>query len=37
MLDEMSIIKSNGFDDLITKPVNASTLSFKIQQAIERE
>ena len=36
MLDEISIIKSNGFDDLITKPVNASTLSFKIQQAIEK-
>ena len=36
MLDEISIIKTNGFDDLITKPVNASTLSFKIQQAIEK-
>ncbi len=36
MLDDLSIIKNNGFDDLITKPVNASTLSFKIQQAIQK-
>lgn len=36
MLDDLNIIKNNGFDDLITKPVNASTLSFKIQQAIQR-
>ncbi|MDA3859741.1 MAG: response regulator [Melioribacteraceae bacterium] len=36
MLDDISIIKNSGFDDLITKPVNASTLSFKIQQAIQK-
>ena len=36
MLDDLNIIKNNGFDDLITKPVNASTLSFKIQQAIQK-
>ncbi|MCF6270484.1 MAG: ATP-binding protein [Melioribacteraceae bacterium] len=36
MLDDLSIIRNNGFDDLITKPVNASTLSFKIQQAIQK-
>jgi len=35
MLDDIDIIKNNGFDDLITKPVNASTLSFKIQKAIQ--
>jgi len=37
MLDDVSIIKNSGFDDLITKPVNASTLSFKIQQAIQKK
>ena len=36
MIDDLDIIKNNGFDDLITKPVNASTLSFKIQQAIQK-
>lgn len=36
MIDDLNIIKDNGFDDLITKPVNASTLSFKIQQAIQK-
>ncbi len=36
MLDDLSIIKNNGFDDLITKPVIASTLSFKIQKAIQK-
>ena len=36
MLDDIDIIKNSGFDDLITKPVNASTLSFKIQQAIQK-
>ena len=36
MLDDIDIIKKSGFDDLITKPVNASTLSFKIQQAIQK-
>jgi signal transduction histidine kinase/CheY-like chemotaxis protein len=36
MLDDLNIIKNNGFDDLITKPVIASTLSFKIQKAIQK-
>lgn len=35
MLDDIDIIKSSGFDDLITKPVNTSTLSLKIKQAIK--
>lgn len=36
MLDDFDIIKSNGFDDLITKPIDNSTLSFKIQQRIQK-
>jgi len=36
MLDDFDIIKSNGFDDLITKPIDISTLSFKIQQRIQK-
>jgi len=36
MLDDIFIIKNNGFDDLITKPVNATTLAFKIKQAMDK-
>lgn len=36
MLDDINIIKNNGFDDLITKPVNASSLAFKIKKAMEK-
>ena len=36
MLDDFEIIKQNGFDDLITKPIDNSTLSFKIQQRIQQ-
>ncbi len=36
MLDDINIIRNSGFDDLITKPVNAPALSFKIQQAIQK-
>ncbi|MEN8192917.1 MAG: response regulator, partial [Bacteroidota bacterium] len=36
MLDDFGIIKQNGFDDLITKPIDNSTLSFKIQQRIQK-
>ncbi len=36
MLDDIEIIKNSGFDDLITKPVNASTLSLKIKEAIQK-
>jgi len=36
MLDDINIIKNNGFDDLITKPVNASALAFKIKKAMEK-
>jgi len=37
MLDDINVIKSNGFDDLITKPINSSTISFKVQQVIEQK
>jgi CheY-like chemotaxis protein len=37
MLDDFDIIKDNGFDDLITKPIDNSTLSFKIQQRIQKK
>jgi len=36
LLDDIFIIKNNGFDDLITKPVNASTLASKIKQAKDK-
>ena len=36
MLDDFDIIKESGFDDLITKPIDNSTLSFKIQQRIQK-
>ncbi len=36
MLDDFDIIKNSGFDDLITKPIDTSTLSFKIQQRIQQ-
>ena len=36
MLDDFDIIKESGFNDLITKPIDNSTLSFKIQQRIQK-
>ena len=36
MLDDFDVIKNSGFDDLITKPIDTSTLSFKIQQRIQQ-
>ncbi len=36
MLDDFDIIKKSGFNDLITKPIDTSTLSFKIQQRIQQ-
>lgn len=34
MLDDKYIIKESGFDDLITKPLDSSTLLSKVKQAI---
>lgn len=34
MLDDKHIIESTGFNDLITKPVNSTTIQLKIQQAL---
>ncbi|MBN1300108.1 MAG: response regulator [Melioribacteraceae bacterium] len=34
MLDDKHVIEESGFDDLITKPVESTTLQFKIKQAL---
>ncbi len=36
MLDDKEIIKNNGFTDLITKPVNAAALSFRLQSELNK-
>ncbi len=37
MLDEKDIIERNGFDDLITKPVDSISMAFKIQRILENK
>lgn len=37
MLDDIDIIKNNGFNDLITKPVNAGNLTTKIRETIGKK
>jgi len=37
MLDDIEIIKNNGFNDLITKPVNAGNLAYKIRETIGKK
>jgi CheY-like chemotaxis protein len=35
MLDDKEVIEHNGFNGIVTKPINTATLAFKIQKVLE--
>jgi CheY-like chemotaxis protein len=37
MLDNKSIIENNGFDDLVTKPINSQILASKLEKYLKEK